>query len=234
MFSDGTTPPRIQTVLFDLDGTLVDNFQAIHRAYSDVAQMLGLPPMTYQDVMNAVGGSIAVTIRRLIGETRAEDAVRLYHQHFPSVMFEGLFIYDGVVELLAALKKRHLRLAVYTNKDAPAARKILDHLDLTRWFDGIFGTNDVPWRKPDPHFTHFVLGKLNATAATTVMVGDSPFDIATARNGGLAAAYCVTTGSHNATQLGEYNPDGIFPGFAELGEKVFGVLPAEERSTLNI
>ncbi|MDR2981303.1 MAG: HAD family hydrolase [Puniceicoccales bacterium] len=223
MSLDGKAPASIQTVLFDLDGTLVDNFQAIHRAYSDVAQMLGLPRMTYQDVMNAVGGSIAVTIRRLIGEAQAEDAVRLYHEHFPSVMYEGLRTYDGVVELLGELKKRGLKLAVYTNKDADASRKILDYLKLTDWFDGIFGTNDVPWRKPDPHFTHYVLGKLNATADRTIMVGDSPFDVATARNGKLAAVYCVTTGSHNATQLAEHSPDGIFPGFAELGECVFGI-----------
>lgn len=226
MYFSGKAPSEIRTVLFDLDGTLIDNFRAIHRAYADVAQMLDLPAMSYQDVMNAVGGSIAVTIRRLIGEARADEAVQLYHQHFPSVMFEGLHVYDGVVDLLRALKEKNLRLAVYTNKELSSAQKLLDHLALTPWFDGIFGTVAVPWRKPDPHFTHYVLGKLDAKADSTVMVGDSPFDVETARQGNLAAVYCVTTGSHSEEQLRPHQPDGIFSGFAELGTSVFATTPA--------
>ncbi|MDR2862750.1 MAG: HAD family hydrolase [Puniceicoccales bacterium] len=223
-------PCRIQTVLFDLDGTLVDNFTAIHRAYSDVVRTLGLPPMTQQEVMDAVGGSITVTMRRLIGEAQADEAVRLYLQHFPTVMFEGLRVYDGVVALLSVLKRRGLRLAVYTNKTASTARCILEHLDMACLFDGIFGTKEVPWCKPDPQFTRFVLGKLDADAATTIMIGDSPFDIATARNGKLAAVYCVTTGSHSAGKLAEHLPDGIFPGFAELGRAVFPNAPGVDCS----
>jgi phosphoglycolate phosphatase len=214
-------PRHIQTVLFDLDGTLIDNFTAIHRTFLDVVRILGVPPVSCQEVINAVGGSITVTMRRLVGEAQADEAVRLYLQHFPSVMFEGLRVYDGVIVLLSALKRRGFRLVVYTNKDASAARRILEHLDMVHWFDGIFGTNEVPWRKPEPQFTRFVIDKLGADAATTIMVGDSPFDIDTARNGNLAAVYCVTTGSHSAEKLTEYSPDGIFSGFAELGRVVF-------------
>jgi phosphoglycolate phosphatase len=227
--ADIQLPPKIQTVLFDLDGTLVDNFTAIHRTFSDVVRALGLPPVTCQDVINAVGGSIGVTMRRLVGEALAEEATRLYLQLFPTLMFEDLRIYDGVIPLLSALQSRGFQLAVYTNKTASTARHILEHLNMMHWFDSVFGTTEVPWCKPDPQFTRFVLDKLTADAATTVMIGDSPFDIATARNGKLAAVYCVTTGSHSAEKLAEHSPDGIFPGFAELGRAVFFPQPTPAR-----
>jgi HAD superfamily hydrolase (TIGR01509 family) len=215
--------PLPQTVLFDLDGTLVDNFEAIHRCYDDVMSMMGLPSVTLEQIRRAVGGSVNVTVVKLAGEANAPTATRLFREHFPSVMFHGLRVYPGCQELLETLRAQGVRTAVYTNKDDANSKKIMEHLGLDDLFDGIYGTNAHPWRKPQPEFTHYVLGSMRADAARTVMVGDSPFDIATARNGKLAAIHCVTTGSHTAEELAPHAPDTVHAGLAELGREAFGL-----------
>ncbi len=213
--------PLPETVLFDLDGTLVDNFEAIHRCYDDVMSMMGLPSVTLEQIRRAVGGSVNVTVVKLAGEANAPTATRLFREHFPSVMYHGLRVYPGCREILEGLRDRGVRTAVYTNKDDANSKKIMEHLELSHLFDGIYGTNVHPWRKPQPEFTQFVLSSLKAKISTTVMVGDSPFDIAAARNGGLAAIHCVTTGSHTAEELEPYNPDTIHAGLTELAREAF-------------
>ena len=99
----------------------------------------------------------------------------------------------------------------------------MEHLGLTDVIDAVYGTNVHPWRKPQPEFTQFVLSSFKARAENTMMVGDSPFDIATARNGKLAAIHCVTTGSHTAEELAPYAPDTVHAGLPELGREVFGL-----------
>jgi phosphoglycolate phosphatase len=217
-------PHLPKTVLFDLDGTLVDNFEAIHRCYDDVMQMMGLPGVTLEQIRRAVGGSVNVTVVKLAGEANAPTATRLFREHFPDVMFHGLKMYPGCVALLEALKAQQIQTAVYTNKDEANSKKILEHLNIRHLVDNVFGTNVHPWRKPQPEFTHHVLTQLQAQADQTVMVGDSPFDISTARQGGLARIHCVTTGSHTAEELEPYKPDTIHADLTQIGQEVFRVL----------
>ncbi len=210
-----------ETVLFDLDGTLVDNFEAIHRCYDDVMSMMGLPSVTLEQIRRAVGGSVNVTVVKLAGEANAPTATRLFREHFPSVMYHGLRVYPGCKEILVNLRAQGVKIAVYTNKDDANSKKLLEHLELDGLLDGIYGTNVHPWRKPQLEFTQFVLSSMKADPARTVMVGDSPFDIATARNGKLSAIHCVTTGSHTAEELAPFAPDTVHAGLAELARDAF-------------
>lgn len=216
-------PTEVDTVFFDLDGTLVDNFTAIHRCAAEVAVELGFPAMSLETVKSAVGGSIIVTMSRLLPAEVGEQAVALYRKKYPLMMFEGMYAYEGVEALVAALHAQGYKTAVFTNKDADASRKIIGHLGFDRIFHRVIGTGESPWRKPEAEFTRHALELMGSSPSRTVMIGDSPFDIAAARNGGLRGVYCVTTGSHSASELAPDKPDGIFPGMAELGRTVFGI-----------
>ena len=215
--------PLPETVLFDLDGTLIDNFVAIHRCYDDVMGMMGLPSVTLEQIRRAVGGSVNITVVKLAGEANAPTASRLFREHFPSVMTHGLRTYPGCREILVGLRAKGVRVAVYTNKDDANSKKMMGYLGLAELLDGVYGTHVHQWRKPQPEFTHFVLSSLRADPTRTVMVGDSPFDIAAARNGKLAAIHCVATGSHTAEELAPHAPDTVHAGLAELGREVFGL-----------
>lgn len=188
------------TVLFDLDGTLIDHFGAIHRCHVYTMQQLGLPPPTMAEIHAAVGGGIELAVERLVGPELMQAALAVYRPHWDATMLEDVDLLPGALELLDALRQRGTPTAVMTNKHGPSSRAICAHLGLDAWFDGNFGATDTPWLKPDRQFTTHVLTTLGADAATTLLVGDSTFDVETALNGGLDFIG-VSTGTHPAAEL---------------------------------
>lgn len=218
---------KIRTVLFDLDGTLIDNFTAIHRCYSDVAVSLGLVPKSLAAIRAAVGGSISLTMSRLIGDELAPEGIRRFRKHFPEVMFEGVFVLPGVKWILRNLRERGVRTAVFTNKDHDATLALLAYLGLTDLLDGAFGTGTekMPWRKPQREYSEAVLAAMNSVPAKTLMVGDSPFDIQAAAVDMPVA--CVTTGTHMPETLlpALPNPELIFGNMFQLGHALWGFGP---------
>ncbi len=218
-----STRPLPETVLFDLDGTLVDNFTAIHLCTNQVLEVMGFGPVSYETVCGSVGGGALRTMTKLVGEANAATAVKLYLDHFRSVMLKGVKVYPGAREILKALRSRGVTVAVLTNKDHGNSIELLAHLGMSEDTDGIFGTNVVPWRKPHPGFTHYALAQLGRAASAACMVGDSPFDIDTARQGGLASAHAVATGTHKAEELAPHGPDTLHPDLPTLAREVWGI-----------
>jgi len=218
------------TVLFDLDGTLVDNFGAIYRAYAYALDRMGLPPASFEKVKATVGGSVPVTMERLVGKAHAPQAVEHFSAHFPQIMFEDLHALPGVEWLLARLHNRGLRLAVFTNKSGGPARAIIEYLGLEHYFTRIVGTEDSPWRKPEPEFTQHILDELGVSARECILIGDSPFDIQAAAVAGIPA-HVVATGSHSLAQLEAETdpaPAGVYKDCFALGREYFGEVPPRE------
>ncbi len=211
----------MQTVLFDLDGTLIDHFSAIHSSIVHAQKSLGLAESSYETVKRTVGGSLPVTMGKLIGTEKVESALPYFHEHFNRVMLDDVTILPGAGWLLETLHAKGLRLAVFTNKYGEHARAVLKHLKLYRFLELTLGTDDSPYRKPEPAFTELVLQQLDADPANCCLVGDSPFDAAAAEAGNLKS-YLVATGSHTVEALkSETQAIEVFHNLFELGEQVF-------------
>jgi HAD superfamily hydrolase (TIGR01509 family) len=206
---------RFRTIFFDLDGTLIDHFAAIHRSYVHTLPQLGLPEPTMAQVRAAVGGGLENAMRRLVPEDRAEQALKIYRAFWDAHMLENVAPMPGAVELLRALHARGIVCAVFTNKHGPSSRRICAHLHLTPYLRLIIGATDTPWLKPQPQFTRLALALLHADARTALLVGDSPYDVQAAHNAGLPC-YAVTTGTHNAAQLRAARADKIFAGLRDI------------------
>jgi phosphoglycolate phosphatase len=191
---------RHNTFLFDLDGTLLDHFKAIHRCHTHTMCQLGLPPPTMAQVHAAVGAGLDTAIARLIGWERVPEALPIYNAHWDATMLDDVELLPGARELVVALHTAGGRCAVFTNKRGPSSRLLCDHLGLTPYLAGVFGALDTPWLKPDPQFARHALDKIKAEAGTTCLVGDSTYDCEAARNVGMEF-YGVTTGTHTAEQL---------------------------------
>jgi phosphoglycolate phosphatase len=192
-----------RTVLLDLDGTLIDHFAAIHRCHAHVRRHLGLPEPTLAEVRRAVGGGLENAMRRLLGPEHAgklEAALPVYRDHWDRTLLDDVVLLPGATELLAALRLREVRSAVLTNKLGDSARRICTHLGLDPLLAGVFGAGDTPWLKPDTRFTRHALDRLQADPATTLLIGDSPYDVETARTAGLII-WAVPTGTHSTPEL---------------------------------
>ncbi len=208
--------PRFATLLFDLDGTLVDAFTTIHRAYVHTLPQFGRPAPTLPEVRRAVGGGLANAMSHFLPPELIEEAMKVHVAYSQQILLEDVKLLPGAAELLRAQHTRGTQLAVHTNKLGNAARLICAHLSVSPYLSGIFGAGDTPWLKPQREFTDYVLRELGANSANTLLIGDSPFDVETARNGGFPC-WAVTTGTHDAAQLRAAGASAIFPDLIALG-----------------
>ncbi len=216
---------RFRTVLFDLDGTIMDHLPAIHRSYVHTLPRLGLPEPTYQQVKRAIGGGLENAMLNFVPASRLDEALAIYRPFWDATMLSGAEPMPGAGALLEALNARDVTCAVFTNKHGPSARAVCEHMGLAPLLRAVIGAKDTPWLKPAPEFTVHALTLLDADTATTCLVGDSPWDVQAAHNAGFAC-FAVTTGTHTDDELRAAGADAVYPDLTALGAAEFGIIPA--------
>lgn len=202
---------RFRTVLFDLDGTLIDHLKAIHRSYCHTLPQLGYPAPSYEQVRRAIGGGLENAMRNFVPEERLQEGLAIYRPYWDRTMLDDAELMAGGRELLEWLNHRGVVCAVFTNKHGPSGRAVCEHLGVAGLLKGIYGAKDTPWIKPQPEFARHVLGELGVEAGSTLMIGDSPFDVEASVNGGFADCWCVTTGTHSEAELRAAGAREVFP-----------------------
>ena len=191
-----------KTVLFDLDGTLIDQFIAIHKSVNYTQRKLGISESSFLKVKQAVGGSIRLTLGRLFDDHSLEETLPLFKEHFESIMMEDVFILPGVVFFLSQLHDQSINMGVLTNKIGSHARATIDFLKLDSYFQYVLGAEDIGLKKPNSAFTGHILKLMNASHDTTCLIGDSPFDYQTGVEAKIPV-YLVATGTHSIEALHE-------------------------------
>ena len=208
---------NFRAILFDLDGTLIDQFTAIHRAFSKTLSKMGLREPSYEEVKRAVGGASEATMTKLIGPSRAKEAVAILRPIFEAEMLLDLTCLPYVKEGLKLITENHIPCAVLTNKYGPHARSSCKHLGLSEHLKFVLGANDTKWKKPEPQFARVALEKLGSSPDETIYVGDSPYDYDTAVKSKMQC-HLVATGTHSYDELSALNAQTTHPNFESLVE----------------
>ncbi|MBL4576692.1 MAG: HAD family hydrolase [Opitutaceae bacterium] len=208
------------TVLFDLDGTLIDHFSVLFRCYDHTLTRLERPIPSAETVRRSVGGSMEVTMSKFVPEGQIQEAAQIWRTHFDKIFLEEITLLPGAVDIIQQLHVKGTKLAVFTNKIGSYSRAICQHLKIAPYLSLILGADDTPFRKPDREFSQLALDRLGTTSENACLIGDSPFDIKSAQTVGMKS-YCVTTGTHSREELSQDDPDGIFHSLPELAEAVF-------------
>lgn len=174
-------------VVFDLDGTLIDSSVDLANAVNALLADLGVSPLPDPAIVAMVGEGAAVLVRRALTaaglDPETPGALDRFLAHYNAHLLDNTCPYPGMVDTLDALAK-HTPLAVLTNKPAGATTRILDGLGLLRYFRKTIGGDGAFGRKPDPAGLKFLAQTAGVSAARALLVGDSPVDLATARNAG--------------------------------------------------
>jgi phosphoglycolate phosphatase len=156
----------------------------------------GWDPLAIEQVIAMVGEGAQVLVASALGmhssdETRPESvsqALRRFYRHYGQVCLENTRPYPGIEGMLTDLAERY-PLALYTNKPERFVRKILNGLQLGRFFPELLGGDTLPTRKPEPPGVRLLAERLGVPVTATMLVGDSRIDAATARSAGCRFAF---------------------------------------------
>jgi phosphoglycolate phosphatase len=184
----------VHLVVFDLDGTLIDSRQDLADAANALIVERGGSPLSVDAIASMVGEGAGVLVRRALVAAGLPDANGAALPRFLELYDDRLLattrLYDGIADTLDELA-RETALAVLTNKPARPTQRILDALGIADRFRWIVGGDGPLGRKPDPAGLRGLVTSAGVTPDTTVMVGDSPVDLATAR--AAATRICIAT-----------------------------------------
>lgn len=213
------TKLRARAVLCDLDGTLVDSFDAIHESYNVAFGALGYAPLPRADLKFVVGPPLLDTFAERTRPDLAERGVAIYRAHYVKVFIAKSRPYPDVVPTLEALRARGIRFAVGTNKKGDVSRALLAGLGLDAYFERIVGEGDGPANKPSPEMIEHLVASLGVEGDDAIYVGDTPGDLRAARAAEVRAV-AVTTGWYSADELRVEEPARIVDRFSALMDLV--------------
>lgn len=205
-------------IVFDWDGTLMDSTAVIVRSIQEAARDLGLPVPADSLASHVIGLGLGDALRIAVPQLQHDEYPRMverYVAHWRSHE-NDLVLFDGVRELLDALRARDLRLAVATGKSRAGLDRALAHGGIGHLFDAT-RCADETFSKPHPQMLNDLMDELDATPGRTLMIGDTTHDSQMAANAG-AHAVSVTYGAHPRDQLESLEPRAIVDSVAELAQ----------------
>ena len=207
---------KIKGVLFDLDGTLVNTTPLILESFRHTFKEFGLPVPADSELVAGFGLPMRTAVTAYMPEEMADefcDAYRAYQRTRHDELIEGI---DGVAETLAALAECGVKMAVVTSKKRPAAIRDLGCYDLVKYFDTIIACDDCAENKPLPGPSLMALKQLSLSGAECLAVGDSPFDLQSARGAGCRTAAVRYTSFDWDYILTEGKPDYVLNKMTDL------------------
>jgi len=176
------------TVLFDLDGTLVDTAPDLMRAHNHVMKKFGYPTKSTEEIRNLVGqGAGAMLGRSIWGQAKKEfskvddekikkEMVGEFIDYYKKNIIHESTLINGVKEFLKWCKDQNISMAVCTNKQEYLSNDLLKKIGIYNYFEYVAGSDTFDYCKPDPRHLTSVIEILGGDINKTIMIGDSETD----------------------------------------------------------
>ena len=188
---------QIYTILFDLDGTLVDTAPDLMRAHNHVMEKFGYPTKSTEEIRNLVGqGAGAMLGRSIWGQAKKEfgkvqdekikkEMVKEFVDYYGKNIVNESKLIHGVKDFLIWSKERKISMGVCTNKQEHLAIDLLKKIGIYDFFEYVAGHNTFDYCKPDPRHLTSVVEILEGDLKKTLMIGDSETDANAAKAAGI-------------------------------------------------
>ncbi|MGH6641156.1 MAG: HAD hydrolase-like protein [Bradyrhizobium sp.] len=225
--------PPICSVLLDLDGTLIDSQPGILASCVVALRSLGHELDEIHDIKRVIGPPLEDVMQFLLqpyGDDRIGEAVLAFRRHYGEIGLLGSELYPGIGDSLKTMQRAGLRIYLATSKRLVFARRILEHLELTTYFDGIHGS--VPGGELDhkPELLAHILSEYGLSPAHSVMVGDRRYDISGAHAVGMRGLG-VLWGYGTRDELETAGADRLVESTADLACTALSMLGRTQSST---
>jgi phosphoglycolate phosphatase len=213
---------RMDLLIFDLDGTLIDSKLDLAQSVNATRAHMGLGPLDNERVYSYVGNGAPVLIRRALGpeygDEQVQQALEYFLAYYREHMLDCTTLYPGMRECLDRLHDEGVRMAVLTNKPVRFSSGILDGLGVGGHFFRVYGGNSFEQKKPHPVGVDKLIEESGVARERALMVGDSGIDIQTARNARIKS--CGVTYGFQPETLEEDPPDILIERPEQLTELV--------------
>jgi phosphoglycolate phosphatase len=185
---------QIFTILFDLDGTLVDTAPDLMRAHNHVMKKFGYPTKSTEEIRNLVGqGAGAMLGRSIWGQAKKEfgkvqnekikkEMIDAFVDYYGKNIINESTLINGVKEFLKWCKEKNISMAVCTNKQEHLAIDLLKKIGIYDYFEYVAGSNTFDYCKPDPRHLTNVIEILGGEIKRSIMIGDSETDANAGKN----------------------------------------------------
>jgi len=218
----------MRTIVFDLDGTLVDTAPDLVSTLNLVLAGEGLPPVAYDDARRMIGGGARRMIERaLIAQGRTISGAELdrlfgiFIDHYSAHIADRSRPFPEVESILQRFAGDGFRLAVCTNKLEWLSLRLLDALNLSRYFAAICGQDTFGIQKPDPQMLRLTIRRAGGEPQRAIMIGDSLTDVRTARAANVPVI-AVDFG-YNEVAPAALDADRLVSSFADLPQAIAAV-----------
>ncbi|MCT7516984.1 HAD family hydrolase [Aliarcobacter cryaerophilus] len=200
-----------KTVIFDLDGTLLDSIEDIASSMNKVLESLQLPTHKIEDYKHFVGGGVDILVENALSNQSKEikdEVIKRFKIEYDGKLHSKTLPYDGIYELLDELKKLDINLAVLSNKPHEFTVSYVNHFFKNYNFKEIHGQKkDVP-KKPDPKAALGIVKCLDSSCENTYFIGDTKIDMQTAKSANMTAIG-VLWGFRDEKELRDFGADFI-------------------------
>ncbi|PRM87153.1 HAD family hydrolase [Aliarcobacter cryaerophilus] len=200
-----------KTVIFDLDGTLLDSIEDIASSMNKVLESLQLPTHKIEDYKHFVGGGVDILVENALCNQSKEikdEVTKRFKVEYDGKLHSKTLPYDGIYELLDELKKLDINLAVLSNKPHEFTVSYVNHFFKNYNFKEIHGQKkDVP-KKPDPKAAIDIVKCLDSSCENTYFIGDTKIDMQTAKSANMTAIG-VLWGFRDEKELRDFGADFI-------------------------
>jgi len=219
--ADALIAARFDTVLYDLDGTLIDSAKDMQMAVSHVLADHGLQPVTEDDVRIFMGQGSKITMDKAfakngksLDDAALSAATREFVRYYEADPVRYTTAFDGVAEVVAHFARLGLKQGVCTNKFEKPSRMILEGLGLMPPITDVAGADTFPVRKPDPKHILLLLERMGGRPERTVMIGDSIHDVEAAHGAGLPAV--LVSWGYTVKPASELGAEAVIQRFGAL------------------
>ena len=181
----------MKACIFDLDGTLTNTLESMTYSVNLTLKEMGLSQITKDQCRMFVGNGARVLIEeslKVSGDPKAsriEEGMKIYGRIFDQNCTYHVTLYEGIPEMLKALKDRGIHLAVLSNKPDRQTVKVVKEIFGDNIFDYAQGQKDGIRRKPEPHGVCYQMEQMQVSKEECLYIGDSEVDAATGKNAGL-------------------------------------------------
>ena len=206
------------TVLFDLDGTLLNSLEDLSDSVNAALREAGYPQRSMQEIKKFVGNGAWLLVARALPDNTEnrviEHCIELFRKYYKQKMNHKTKPYDGIIDLLKELQIRNIKMGIVSNK-YDLAVKFLCKEFFSPYIQVAIGENEKIRKKPSPDGVWAAMQELNSKKEKTIYVGDSDIDIQTAKNAGVFSVG-ITWGFQTKETLLKENPWKIVDSPAEI------------------